>query len=941
MYGLHRLIIPISPVSASSWMMEILMNIYTEQPITNKIFRNILSLVMIISVMLISWLGTPLPVYAASHSVADGESLNLTTGVLTHANSTVTTLTISTGDTIQVAAGASATISGSADVMISCGAGVTLTLNAVTIVNGLQSGSAASLTFTGSNNTLILVGSSTLKSYAKNWTPTPILPAVQVTSGTAVTIEGSGSLTAIGGGDASYGGAGIGGGDGQNAGTITINSGTITAEGGYYSAGIGAGQYATGTSGTITINGGTVTATGGNRAAGIGGGGSGSSGGTITITGGSVTATSGTYGAGIGGGTGGDGGTINISGGTINATAITAYGAGIGGGQNGIGGTITISGGTITASGAEGGTGIGGGFQANGGSITISGGTITASGANNTSGIGDGMNAKGAVISISGGTIDADGTGVGAGIGTSTQGAGTTSVSISGTPRIYAGPGTNYALYAATTIDISGTGFICLGNVNPANVSTSSHSHDTSPVIDGVANTINDYSVPSSWTGKTQSGYFPSEGPHQVTFEENGGSSVDDMGAVHGSLLTPPSSTRTGYDMAEWYLEPGFVTPWNFNSDTVTSDITLYAKWISIELSANMVIDGDGSGTTVGTITGADGYTIQLADIASYPDNAFFSISGDKLMFSSTADQGAKNSYTINLEISTSTGVSTEIEITVTVMGDGTENGGQVNEDTSFAAVNTNQTINPEVNDTMSAAGTAWSEHRMITIPSNGSAELGSIIYTPDPDFVGTDTLTYIICDNADYCMRSSATFTVTSSADTGIPTATLPATGFAPGVITTLPEQPDSAAYADSGMTLEIPSLGITMPITGVPLGADGWDVTWLGQSAGYLEGSAFPTRTGNTVLTGHVWDSWNQPGPFAELRTLHHGDTILIQAWGSTYTYEVRENRLLFPRSVDAAFEHEEYDWVTLLTCEFFDPMQNSYLLRRAVRAVLVDVR
>ena len=68
--------------------------------------------------------------------------------------------------------------------------------------------------------------------------------------------------------------AGIGGGSWENAGTITINGGNVTATGGSFAAGIGGGNKASG--GTITINGGNITANGGSSGAGIGGGFSGS-----------------------------------------------------------------------------------------------------------------------------------------------------------------------------------------------------------------------------------------------------------------------------------------------------------------------------------------------------------------------------------------------------------------------------------------------------------------------------------------------------------------------------------------------------------------------------------------------------------------------------------------------------------------------------------------
>ena len=103
-------------------------------------------------------------------------------------------------------------------------------------------------------------------------------------------------------------GAGIGGGNGKAAGTITIHGGEVTANGSSGGAGIGGGSGAgfDASGGTITIHGGSVTATGGPLAAGIGGGTEGS-GGTVTIHGGNVTATGGGSGAGIGGGLNGSG----------------------------------------------------------------------------------------------------------------------------------------------------------------------------------------------------------------------------------------------------------------------------------------------------------------------------------------------------------------------------------------------------------------------------------------------------------------------------------------------------------------------------------------------------------------------------------------------------------------------------------------------------------
>ena len=160
---------------------------------------------------------------------------------------------------------------------------------------------------------------------------------INVSSGNSLTIygqdEGTGALTATGADSQ----AGIGGGQSQSGGTITINGGSITANSNGYGAGIGGGSGSGG--GTITINGGTVDANGGDNAAGIGGGSSGA-GGTTIITGGTISAKGSNYGAGIGGGEGKTGGNITISGGTVTATG-GSNGAGIGGDNGGDNGTFS------------------------------------------------------------------------------------------------------------------------------------------------------------------------------------------------------------------------------------------------------------------------------------------------------------------------------------------------------------------------------------------------------------------------------------------------------------------------------------------------------------------------------------------------------------------------------------------------------------------------
>lgn len=167
-----------------------------------------------------------------------------------------------------------------------------------------------------------------------------------------------------------------------------------------------------------------------------------------------------------------------------------------------------------------------------------------------------------------------------------------------------------------------------------------------------------------------------------------------------------------------------------------------------------------------------------------------------------------------------------------------------------------------------------------------------------------------------------------------------LPATGFAPNRVTKLPQQPAEKAYTNLGnLWLEIPSLGLNLPITGVPLTQDGWDLTWLSNQAGYLTGTTFPGQVGTTGLTAHVTLADGTPGPFRNLDKLYWGSVIILHADGYRYTYEVREMRTVLPRDF-SVFKEDGYTWLTLLTCKGYVPWLDTYNYRYAVRAVLMKV-
>ncbi|MBR5578215.1 MAG: InlB B-repeat-containing protein, partial [Lachnospiraceae bacterium] len=65
-----------------------------------------------------------------------------------------------------------------------------------------------------------------------------------------------------------------------------------------------------------------------------------------------------------------------------------------------------------------------------------------------------------------------------------------------------------------------------------------------------------------------------------VTFNYGGKLDNETVEVKKGENVTQPDITTVeGFEFKGWYKEETFITPWNFESDTVTKDLTLYAKW--------------------------------------------------------------------------------------------------------------------------------------------------------------------------------------------------------------------------------------------------------------------------------------------------------------------------------------------------------------------------
>ncbi|MCL2844434.1 MAG: SUMF1/EgtB/PvdO family nonheme iron enzyme [Chitinivibrionia bacterium] len=81
------------------------------------------------------------------------------------------------------------------------------------------------------------------------------------------------------------------------------------------------------------------------------------------------------------------------------------------------------------------------------------------------------------------------------------------------------------------------------------------------------------------------SGKNPVVNRYTVSFNSNGGSFVAPINNVlEGTTVSRPSDpARDGFNFNGWYRDEALTNAWNFASDVVSANITLYARWTEIQ----------------------------------------------------------------------------------------------------------------------------------------------------------------------------------------------------------------------------------------------------------------------------------------------------------------------------------------------------------------------
>ena len=113
---------------------------------------------------------------------------------------------------------------------------------------------------------------------------------------------------------------------------------------------------------------------------------------------------------------------------------------------------------------------------------------------------------------------------------------------------------------------------------------------------------------------------------YTVTFNSQGGNSVSCKNANYNDVITTIAAPeKTGYTFGGWYKEAACLNAWNFTTDKVTSNTTLYAKWtaikaVTVAIPSNLKVASSSYNSiniSFSAVTGASKYEVYRATFSS------------------------------------------------------------------------------------------------------------------------------------------------------------------------------------------------------------------------------------------------------------------------------------------------------------------------------------
>ncbi len=138
----------------------------------------------------------------------------------------------------------------------------------------------------------------------------------------------------------------------------------------------------------------------------------------------------------------------------------------------------------------------------------------------------------------------------------------------------------------------------------------------------GITGLVGTVTIPTGSTGNRSYTANWNVATVTVTFNTQGGTAVSPVIANFNTIIAAPTPPiRSGYAFQGWYKEASCTNAWNFATDKVTTDITLYAMWASTTPVAVKAVSASYTSVKVtwNAVPGASGYQVYSATSSAGP----------------------------------------------------------------------------------------------------------------------------------------------------------------------------------------------------------------------------------------------------------------------------------------------------------------------------------
>ena len=124
-----------------------------------------------------------------------------------------------------------------------------------------------------------------------------------------------------------------------------------------------------------------------------------------------------------------------------------------------------------------------------------------------------------------------------------------------------------------------------------------------------------DSQITSGFTTPSWNGY-KTQAIAIITYDTNGGTTIDPADTVVGTTATEPAAAvKTDYKFDGWYTAATGGTAWNFTTDTVAGDMTLFARYTAVPATPTGTALA-ATGVAIPTIPAGIGAILLLAGVA-------------------------------------------------------------------------------------------------------------------------------------------------------------------------------------------------------------------------------------------------------------------------------------------------------------------------------------